>query len=113
MLCSKRLQTIKFAILFSFASIDTMAVVIMISLKINNKKWREELTDLSDLDTQGFVGVIVDSVSLLSCSNFEKVRNIWLRLINNQIFSIKQYPTVSCFIFSFNSRSKTEGRHLC
>ncbi|XP_022809630.1 fibroblast growth factor receptor 3-like [Stylophora pistillata] len=41
---------------------DTMAVVLMISLKIDNKKWREELTDLSDLDTQGFVGVIVDSV---------------------------------------------------
>ena len=43
----------------------------MISLKINNKTWREELTDLSDLHTQGFVGVIVDSVSPLSCSNFE------------------------------------------
>ena len=41
----------------------------MISLKINNKKWREELTDLSDLDTQLFVETIKRSVSHW-CYNF-------------------------------------------
>nr|XP_058945534.1 hemicentin-1-like isoform X2 [Pocillopora verrucosa] len=41
---------------------DTVTIVIMISLKISNKKWREELTDLSDLDTQLFVGIIIRSV---------------------------------------------------
>ena len=45
----------------------------MISLKIINKKWREELTDLSDLDTQLFVGIIIRSVSHLCYHIFEKV----------------------------------------
>ena len=45
----------------------------MISLKISNKKWREELTDLSDLDTQLFVGIIIRSVSHLCYHIFEKV----------------------------------------
>ena len=45
----------------------------MISLKISNKKWREELTDLSDLDTQMFVGIIIRSVSHLCYHIFEKV----------------------------------------
>ena len=57
----------------NFAIIDAVATVIMISLKINNKKWREELTDLSDLDTQLFVGIIIRSVSHWCCYNFEKV----------------------------------------
>ncbi|XP_066025260.1 fibroblast growth factor receptor 3 [Pocillopora verrucosa] len=41
---------------------DAVAIVIMISLKINNKKWTEELTDFSDLDTQLFVEIIIRSV---------------------------------------------------
>ena len=57
----------------NFAIIDAVATVIMISLKINNKKWRAELTDLSDLDTQLFVGIIIRSVSYWCCYNFEKV----------------------------------------
>ena len=48
---------------FHFATIDAVAIVIMISLKINNKKWTEELTDFSDLDTQLFVEIIIRSVS--------------------------------------------------
>ena len=52
-----------FSLSLNFSKIDTVATVIMISLKINNKKWREELTDLSDLDTQLFVGTITRSVS--------------------------------------------------
>ena len=58
---------------FHFATIDAVAIVIMISLKISNKKWREELTDLSDLDTQLFVGIIIRSVSHLCYHIFEKV----------------------------------------
>ena len=53
----------------NFVIIDAVVTVIMISLKINNKKWREELTDLSDLDTQLFVGTITRSVSHW-CYNF-------------------------------------------
>ena len=52
-----------FSLSLNFSKIDTVAAVVMISLKINNKKWREELTDLSDLDTQLFVGTITRSVS--------------------------------------------------
>ena len=52
----------------------------MISLKINNKKWREELTDLSDLDTQLFVGTITHSVSHW-CYNFLE------DLLHNQVKS--------------------------
>ena len=47
----------------SFATKDAVAIVIIISLKISNIKWREELTDLSDLYTQLFVGTIKSSVS--------------------------------------------------
>ncbi|XP_066025219.1 fibroblast growth factor receptor 4-like isoform X2 [Pocillopora verrucosa] len=54
---------------------DTVATVIMISLKINNKKWREELTDLSDLDTQLFVETITRSVG-------EKFKGSGVREIN-------------------------------
>ena len=53
----------------NFVIIDAVVTVIMISLKINNKKWREELTDLSDLDTQLFVETIKRSVSHW-CYNF-------------------------------------------
>ena len=49
-----------------------MAIVIMISLKISNIKWIEELTDLSDSYTQLFVGTIKKSVSHW-CYNFKKV----------------------------------------
>ncbi|CAH3161296.1 unnamed protein product, partial [Pocillopora meandrina] len=41
---------------------DAVAIVIMISLKISNIKWIEELTDLSDSYTQLFVGTIKSSV---------------------------------------------------
>ena len=41
--------------------------------KINNKKWREELTALSDLDTQLFVGIIIRSRCHWCCYNLEKV----------------------------------------
>ena len=58
---------------FHFATIDAVAIVIMISLKINNKKWTEELTDFSDLDTQLFVEIIIRSVSHWCCYIFEKV----------------------------------------
>ena len=63
----------------------------MISLKINNKKWREELTDLSDLDTQLFVGTITRSVSHW-CYNFEKAYYIIKLKVNKKsnIF----YPTI-------------------
>ena len=59
----------KFSLSLHFSTIDTVATVIKISLKINNKKWREELTDLSDLDTQLFVETITRSVSHW-CYNF-------------------------------------------
>ena len=42
----------------SFATKDAVAIVIIISLKICNMRWREELTDLSDLYTQLFVSVL-------------------------------------------------------
>ena len=56
----------------SFATKDAVAIVITISLKISNIRWREELTDLSDLYTQLFVGTIKSSVSNW-CYDFEKV----------------------------------------
>ena len=58
---------------FNFAAIDAVAIVTRISLKINNKKWTEELTDFSDLDTQLFVEIIIRSVSHRCCYIFEKV----------------------------------------
>ena len=64
-------RLIKSSLPLHFSTIDTVATVIMISLKINNKKWREELTDFSDLDTQLFVGTITRPVSHW-CYNFEK-----------------------------------------
>ena len=57
----------------NFAMIDAVETFIMIRLRINNKKWRGELTDSSDLDTQLFVGIIIRSVSHWCCYNFEKV----------------------------------------
>ena len=56
-----------------FATIDAVAIVTMISLKINNKKWTEELTELLFLDTQLFVEIIIRSVSHWCCYIFEKV----------------------------------------
>ena len=47
----------------SFAAKDAVAIFIIISLKISNIRWREELTDLSDLYTELFVGAIKSSVS--------------------------------------------------
>ena len=67
--CEVHPQANQVFISLHFSTIDTVATVIMISLKINNKKWREELTDLSDLDTQLFVGTITRSVSHW-CYNF-------------------------------------------
>ena len=63
----------KVVLSFHFATIDAVAIVIMINLKINNKKWTEELTDFSDLDTQLFVEIIIRSVSHWFCYIFEKV----------------------------------------
>ena len=61
----------------------------MISLKISNIKWIEELTDLSDSYTQLFVGTIKSSVSHW-CYNFKKVLSTESnkKSIRNQIFSI-------------------------
>ena len=63
----------KVVLSFHFATIDAVAIVILISLKVNNKKWTEELTDFSDLDTQLFVEIIIRSVSHWWSYIFEKV----------------------------------------
>ena len=80
----------------------------MISLKIISKKWREELTDLSDLDKKLFVGIIIRSGSHWCCYNLEKVLTTFKeskKSIRNQILSIQQYnhsrSVIICHDFQF------------